>query len=65
MQKHLAKIKTIEARRKHENTYTEPKSREYRSATRLKNIAEITKVQTADPPQPQPPQAEKNEVQSR
>ena len=34
MQKHLAKITTIEARRKHENT--EPKSQESRSAAKKK-----------------------------
>ena len=61
MQKHLAKITTLEAPRKQQNI--EPKSREYRSAARLKNIGEITKVQTADAPQP--PQTEKNEVKSR
>ena len=48
MQKHLAKIATIEARSKHKST--EPKSREYRSAAKKK--AENTKVQTADSPQP-------------
>ena len=38
----------MDARHKHENT--EPKSREYLSAARLKNIAQVTKVQTADRP---------------
>ena len=53
--KNIYKITTIEVRRKQEKT--EPKSRECRSAARLKNIGEIRKVQTADPPQP--PQTEK------